>query len=38
MKGAYMISDRNSRNFDFNLTYNESDQHTEPRINIAVIQ
>lgn len=32
-----MIMDRQPRAFDFNLTYNRSDPHDEPRVNMVVI-
>ena len=32
-----MIENRNPHSFDFNLTYNASDQHHEPRVGLVVV-
>lgn len=35
--GAHMIMDRQPRQWDFNLTYNRSDPHIEPRVNMVIV-
>lgn len=35
--GAHMIFSREARTFDFNLTYNTSDPHPEPRIGMVIV-
>lgn len=35
--GAQMIMDRQWRAYDFNLTFNRSDPHSEPRVNLVVV-
>jgi hypothetical protein len=32
-----MIMDRQPRTYDFNLTYNTSDPHDEPRVNMVIV-
>lgn len=36
--GAYTIMDHVQVSFDLNLTYNQSDQHSEPRVGLVVLQ
>lgn len=38
MIGAYPLSDNKAHSFDFNLTYNSNDMHSQPRIGIAIVE
>lgn len=36
--GAYLTNDSSLHSFDFNLTFNENDGHSEPRTGLVMVQ
>jgi hypothetical protein len=36
--GAFPLTDSRAHSFDFNLTYDEADRHTEPRVGMIIVE